>query len=107
MGGDHGHGGFDTKLVWSPSGGWYPDPRGWRRNTAVAFGAVALISLFVGSVSASLEVRSPPTRSGDTVACARVDAAASGAACARSERAAGRGPASPAPLCAAASGFVL
>ena len=24
--------------VWSPSGGWYADPRGWRKNTAMAFG---------------------------------------------------------------------
>ncbi len=26
--------------VWSPSGGWWPDPKGWRRNTAIAVGYV-------------------------------------------------------------------
>ncbi len=50
-------GGFDTRSVWSPSGGWYADPRGWRRNTALAFGAVAVASYFVASVSAKMEVR--------------------------------------------------
>eukprot|EP00212_Chloropicon_laureae_P005050 CAMPEP_0197491330 /NCGR_PEP_ID=MMETSP1311-20131121/5630_1 /TAXON_ID=464262 /ORGANISM="Genus nov. species nov., Strain RCC856" /LENGTH=33 /DNA_ID= /DNA_START= /DNA_END= /DNA_ORIENTATION= len=33
MGGDN-----IPKDVWSPSGGWYADPRGWRKNTAMAFG---------------------------------------------------------------------
>ena len=57
MGGDgHGHG-FDTRSVWSPSGGWYPDPRGWRRNTALAMGAIAVASYFIASASAKLEVR--------------------------------------------------
>jgi hypothetical protein len=59
MGADHGHG-FDTRSVWSPAGGWYADPRGWRRNTAVAFAAVAAISFCVASVSAKLEVRHAP-----------------------------------------------
>ena len=58
MGGDgHGHGGFDTRSVWSPSGGWYSDPRYWRRNTAVAFGILAVVSYGIASVSAKLEVR--------------------------------------------------
>jgi hypothetical protein len=58
MGGDgHGHGGFDTRSVWSPSGGWYADPRYWRRNTAVAFGVLAVVSYGIASVSAKLEVR--------------------------------------------------
>jgi hypothetical protein len=57
MGGDgHGHG-FDTRSVWSPAGGWYPDPRGWRRNTALAMGAIAVASYFIASASAKLEVR--------------------------------------------------
>jgi hypothetical protein len=58
MGGDaHGHGGFDTRAVWSPSGGWYADPRYWRRNTAVAFGVLAVVGFGIASVSAKLEVR--------------------------------------------------
>ena len=57
MGGDgHGHG-FDTRSVWSPAGGWYPDPRGWRRNTALAMGAIAAASYLIASASAKLEVR--------------------------------------------------
>jgi hypothetical protein len=56
MGAD-GHHGFDTRSVWSPSGGWYADPRGWRRNTVLAYGAVAVVSYFVASYSAKLEVR--------------------------------------------------
>ncbi len=54
MGAGHG---FDTRAVWSPAGGWYADPRGWRKNTALAFAAVACISYAVASVSAKLEVR--------------------------------------------------
>jgi len=23
--------------VWSPAGGWYPDPAAWKRNTFIAF----------------------------------------------------------------------
>ena len=58
MGGDgHGHGGFDTRSVWSPSGGWHADPRFWRRNTAVAFGVIAVVAYGIASVSTKLEVR--------------------------------------------------
>jgi hypothetical protein len=31
---------FASAEVWSPSGGWWCDPKGWRRNTAVAMGWV-------------------------------------------------------------------
>ena len=58
MGGDgHGHGGFDPRSVWSPAGGWHADPRHWRRNTAVAFGVLAVVTYGIASVSAKLEVR--------------------------------------------------
>ena len=56
MGGDHGHG-FDTKSVWSPAGGWYPDPKAWRRNTGLAFAAIAVLSYGVFNVSRKLEAR--------------------------------------------------
>jgi len=51
------------KDVWSPSGGWYADPRGWRKNTAMAFGVVALIAIPIWMKSTSLEKRHrPPIR---------------------------------------------
>lgn len=28
------------KEVWSPAGGWWPYPKAWRANTAVAFGVI-------------------------------------------------------------------
>merc|ERR1712189_533 len=31
------------KYVWSPSGGWWCQPRNWKRNTAFAFIATAVI----------------------------------------------------------------
>ena len=42
--------------VWTPSGGWYCDPKLWKRNTAFAFGAVALVVVPLFLKSASLEV---------------------------------------------------
>ncbi|XP_057299355.1 uncharacterized protein LOC130629979 [Hydractinia symbiolongicarpus] len=37
---------FDyPKYVWSPTGGWWCQPRNWKRNTAIAFIASALISI--------------------------------------------------------------
>ena len=55
-GGDHGHG-FDTRSVWSPAGGWFSDPRGWRRNTAVAFAVIGVLSAGVFNLSRKLEAR--------------------------------------------------
>ena len=42
--------------VWSPSGGWWCNPRQWRRNTVIAFGAIGVISAGVWYISAQLEV---------------------------------------------------
>ena len=44
--------------VWSPAGGWWCNPRHWKRNTAVAYGfiGVALAGTFM--FSAANEVRS-------------------------------------------------
>lgn len=35
--------------VWSPAGGWWPNPSAWRRNTGVAFvlSAAVLIPVFI------------------------------------------------------------
>ncbi|KAK9811884.1 hypothetical protein WJX72_011786 [[Myrmecia] bisecta] len=59
-GGDHFH---YPKGVWSPAGGWWADPKHWRRNTAVAFGVIVAVSIPLFLKSAELEQRPiPPTR---------------------------------------------
>ena len=49
---------FDyPKYVWSPSGGWWCNPRHWRRNTFYAFVIGGALSGVVWYISAQLEVR--------------------------------------------------
>ena len=43
--------------VWSPSGGWWCNPRQWKRNTTIAFMAIGALSAGVWYISAQLEVR--------------------------------------------------
>jgi hypothetical protein len=43
--------------VWSPTGGYHCDPHYWRRNTAIAFVAVGIMSAYIFDVSRKLEVR--------------------------------------------------
>lgn len=63
MGGGHGDHAGRFKDVWSPSGGWWPDPKYWRRNTAIAFGVLGLVMVPVFLKSAELEERPiPPIR---------------------------------------------
>ena len=50
-------GGFDTSQVWTSYGGWFADPKHWRRNTAVGFGIVFVVSAYVFNVSRKLEKR--------------------------------------------------
>jgi hypothetical protein len=51
------------KGVWSPAGGWWADPKHWRRNTALAFLGIAAIAVPVFFKSAELEQRPvAPTR---------------------------------------------
>jgi hypothetical protein len=50
-------GGDYPKHVWSPAGGWYADPRHWRRNTALAVAALATAAFYIGRASARREVR--------------------------------------------------
>lgn len=50
-------GGFDTSQVWTSYGGWFADPKHWRRNTAVGFGIVFVASAYVFNVSRKLEKR--------------------------------------------------
>jgi hypothetical protein len=48
------------KYVWSPAGGWWCNPRYWKRNTAIAFMAIFAISVPVFYISAQLERRPVP-----------------------------------------------
>jgi hypothetical protein len=41
--------------VWTPSGGWWANPKHWKRNTGVAFGVIGLLSAAIFPVSASKE----------------------------------------------------
>ena len=43
--------------AWSPAGGHWPDPVGWRRNTAIAMGGILIGAYFVWSYSKEREVR--------------------------------------------------
>ena len=64
--GGAGHGGypgFPTE-VWSPTGGWYCDPKLWKRNTFFAFAAIAAVAVPVFMTSAKLEVRIKLSRVG-------------------------------------------
>lgn len=48
---------FDyPKYVWSPSGGWWCNPRRWKRNTVYAFIIGGGLSVVVAYISAQLEV---------------------------------------------------
>ena len=50
-------GGFDTSQIWTSYGGWFADPKHWRRNTAVGFGIVFVASAYVFNVSRKMEQR--------------------------------------------------
>lgn len=56
-------GGFDTSKVWSPAGGWFPDPKAWKRNTFFGFVAVGVASVTIFNYSRQIEVSPPPTPS--------------------------------------------
>ena len=56
----HGHGhypGYPTE-VWTPTGGWYADPKLWRRNTFVAMAGIFAVCVPIFIASVKLEVRS-------------------------------------------------
>jgi len=50
------------KEVWSPSGGWWCDPKGWRRNTAFAVGAYLVAQYMIFQWSAENEKRYLPPK---------------------------------------------
>ncbi|VDB86394.1 unnamed protein product [Peniophora sp. CBMAI 1063] len=45
------------KDVWSPAGGWWSQPKTWRRNTAILFGGILLVTYGAASVSWDREQR--------------------------------------------------
>ena len=45
------------KQVWSPSGGWWCNPRHWERNTKVAYAAVGVAVASIWTFSAANERR--------------------------------------------------
>ena len=49
--------GFDTSRVWSPAGGWFADPKAWKRNTAIGFLAAGAAAVAIFSHSRKVEVR--------------------------------------------------
>ncbi|KAG7669970.1 hypothetical protein Ndes2526B_g06343 [Nannochloris sp. 'desiccata'] len=59
-----GDGGLHVpKEIWSPAGGFYADPRKWKRNTFVVAGAIALAAAYIFSKSTQMEERhATPTR---------------------------------------------
>ncbi|CAN0119189.1 unnamed protein product, partial [Phaeothamnion confervicola] len=42
---------YYPKYVWAPSGGWWPQPAAWKRNTAVAFAFIGLVNYAVFQIS--------------------------------------------------------
>ena len=48
------------KWVWSPAGGWWCEPKQWRRNTMIMAGAWGAILYATFRLSASLERRPLP-----------------------------------------------
>jgi hypothetical protein len=48
---------FEHPNIWSPAGGYWAHPAAWKRNTAIAFGAVAVVGFAIARWSWSLERR--------------------------------------------------
>ena len=46
-----------TVEIWSPAGGFFADPKNWRRNTVVAAVGIATVAAFIFKKSTSLEER--------------------------------------------------
>jgi hypothetical protein len=49
-------GGGGEQGIWSPAGGWYADPKRWRRNTAICFAISAVILYPIFLKSKEIEV---------------------------------------------------
>jgi len=44
--------------VWTPYGGWFPDPKAWKRNTLLGFAGVFLATVVTWNHSRKIERRS-------------------------------------------------
>jgi hypothetical protein len=55
MGAPGGHG--MRPNVWTPAGGWFPDPKGWKGNLGKAYLLGGVIGATIFYTSAQLEVR--------------------------------------------------
>jgi hypothetical protein len=55
--------------VWAPSGGWYPDPKGWKGNLGKAYLLAGVIGAGIWYTSAQLEVRSSVRHPSPTIGC--------------------------------------
>ena len=43
--------------VWTPTGGWYANPKNWKRNTMVVAGGIAFLSFLIYRKGESLQRR--------------------------------------------------
>ncbi|CAB9523610.1 Conserved hypothetical protein [Seminavis robusta] len=57
-----GGGWWYVPKVWSPSGGWWCNPPNWKRNTAVGYLVVGVLTACVFKISADNERRPVPPR---------------------------------------------
>jgi len=48
------------KQVWTPSGGWWPHPRQWKRNTAIIFAATFAMVIPAAIWCENNQRRTPP-----------------------------------------------
>mmetsp|Transcript_11825 Transcript_11825/g.20280 ORF Transcript_11825/g.20280 Transcript_11825/m.20280 type:complete len:92 (-) Transcript_11825:255-530(-) len=50
------------KDVWSPSGGWWPNPRKWRRNTALCIAFATIMAVPIAIYGESITEYQNPVR---------------------------------------------
>ncbi|GIL45936.1 hypothetical protein Vafri_3049 [Volvox africanus] len=53
---------FYNREIWYPHGGFYCDPKAWRRNTVLTFGALGGLMYLLWQHSVSNEVRHMPPK---------------------------------------------
>lgn len=51
------HVSFYVTEIWSPAGGFFADPKNWRRNTVIAAVGIATVAAVIFKKSTSLEER--------------------------------------------------
>ena len=53
---------INISQVWTPTGGWWVQPKNWKTNTAIGAGVIFCSSVLVFRLSASKERRPIPPR---------------------------------------------